>query len=127
MKSAFYRHDFFRWPLILVCWVIFVCAANNIGLLSSCSLPLDSSVSDTVQQASGTQQDKNGLGDKCELSEHLIHFEQHQVGDHALIVQIFTVLLVIGLCLLFSYTSSFTEPILHKGRRVHLKLCVFRE
>lgn len=95
--------------------------------MSSCSLPLDSSVSDTVQQVSETQQDKNGLGDKCELSEHLIHFEQHQVGDHALIVQIFTVLLVIGLCLSFSYTSSFTEPILHKGRRAHLKLCVFRE
>lgn len=95
MKSAFYKHDFFRWPLILVCWVIFVCAANNIGLLSSCSLPLGSSVSDTVQQASETQQDKNGLGGKCELSEHLVHFEQHQVGEHVLIVQIFTVLLII--------------------------------
>ena len=127
MKFAFHRHDFFRWPLILVCWVIFVCAANNIGLLSSCSLPLGESVSNSAQQVQAEQQDKNGLTDKCDLSEHLVHFEQHQVGDHALIMQIFTVLLVIGLLLSFSYTSLFTEPILHKGRRLHLKLCVFRE
>lgn len=97
------------------------------GLLSSCSLPLGESVSNSAQQVQAEQQDKNGLTDKCDLSEHLVHFEQHQVGDHALIMQIFTVLLVIGLLLSFSYTSLFTEPILHKGRRLHLKLCVFRE
>lgn len=127
MQLALYRHKFLRWPLIFVWWVIFVCAANNMGLLSSCSLPLGESVSNSAQQVQAEQQDKNGLTDKCDLSEHLVHFEQHQVGDHALIMQIFTVLLVIGLLLSFSYTSLFTEPILHKGRRLHLKLCVFRE
>lgn len=127
MKSAFHRHKSFRWPLILVCWVIFVCAANNIGFLNSCSLPLTDSASASVQQGSKVEQDTNGLSDKCELSDHLVHFEPHQVGEHVLIVQIFTVLLVIGLLLSFSYTSLFTEPILHKGRRLHLKLCVFRE
>ncbi|PQJ83072.1 copper resistance protein [Aliivibrio sifiae] len=127
MQLALYRHKFLRWPLILVCWVIFVCAANNIGLLSSCSLPLNDPASNSVQQKLDAEQGKNGLTDKCELSDHLVHFEQHQVGEHVLIVQIFTVLLIIGLLLSFSYTSLFTEPILHKGRRLHLKFCVFRE
>ncbi|MGF1833729.1 copper resistance protein [Photobacterium sanguinicancri] len=114
--------------LLLVWWVICVCLANNIGLLGTCSVKYNA-VSHSAQQSQQSQQSQQDADDqdKCELSEHLINFEQHQVAEYALIMQFVILVLILWLLSIPNYHPPFTEPILHKGRRLHLTLCVFRE
>ncbi|MDA0147114.1 copper resistance protein [Vibrio sp. LaRot3] len=92
------------------------------GLFSSC--PAKQSADYTVVDVSASTDD---LSQECQLSEHLINFDQHQIMDFALIMQIIALAIILWLLTSTGSLSSATEPILHKGRRIHLKLCVFRE
>ncbi|EAQ53387.1 hypothetical protein CWO07_13625 [Vibrio splendidus] len=76
----------------------------------------------------GASQSQDGQSvQKCELSEHLINFDHHQVNDQAIFTYFILVVVVLWLLSTVPYFPPFTEPILHKGRRIHLKVCVFKE
>ncbi|OAN13241.1 hypothetical protein A3K86_16425 [Photobacterium jeanii] len=132
--------QFTNLTLLLVWWVIGVCLANNMGLLSGCTQSLSHtesvqkvtsvgyvSVNHHAIDTAAAQHDSKGLSTKCDLSEHLITFEQLQVAQYALLTLLVALILVIGLRSAFHSLPIFTEPILQQGRRLHLTLCVFRE
>ena len=126
MMSFKHRHKLTHWTLLLVWWVIGVCLVNNIGFIQSCAAEYSKSgvITQTVQHSDdGSSETKS----KCDLSEHLINFDQHHIADHAIVVYTIALALILWLLSTTPYFPPFTEPILHKGRRVHLKICVFRE
>ncbi|MGD8172732.1 copper resistance protein [Vibrio sp. TRT 21S02] len=129
MNTSRQRHRFTKWSLALVWWVICVCLANNIGLLNACPVKYqdDNQVIQQVLQNDDQVTNNTDIADKCSLSEHLINFDQHQVADHALIMQILALVLILWLLSTSEYRPSPTTPTLYKGRRLHLQLCVFRE
>lgn len=117
------QNELTKLTLLLVWWVICVCLANNIGLLSACSAKYNN----THQAVEQLNQSADDHYAKCDLSEHLINFEQLQIAQYALVMLFFAFALCLGLLASFHSLPLFTEPILHKGRRLHLTLCVFRE
>ncbi len=139
MLSSRNQHKLTRSALLLVGWVICVCLASNMSLIQVCKVAYansDSAISAVAQvsKADGgdainkaTQPKSDSSNDKCELSEHLINFDHHQVNDQAIFMYFVLLTIVLWLLSTVPYFPPFTEPILHKGRRIHLKICVFRE
>ena len=126
MISFKHRQNLTKWTLLLVWWVVGVCLANNIGFIQSCLLEYseDGAVAQTLMQATDSGEE---TASKCELSEHLINLDQHHIADQAVLVYTIALALILWLLSTTPYFPPFTEPILHKGRRVHLNICVFRE
>lgn len=112
-----------KWSLLIVWWVIAVCLAKNIGLLDSYAVKYSSE----QQSVQLVKKPSEGFGEKCHLSEHLVSFDHCQVHDHAIMVQVFTLGLILWLLCAPVSSLNFTEPISRKRRRIHLRLCVFRE
>ncbi len=63
---------------------------------------------------------------KCELSEKLIQFTQHQLEAFIVVLFIGIVLAAVWRCSAFVNARQWTEPIYDK-HRIHLTFCVFRE
>lgn len=112
-----------KWSLLIVWWVIAICLAKNIGLLDSYAVKY-SSEQHSMQLVKTPAQ---GFGEKCHLSEHLVNFEHCQVQHYAILTQVFTLGLILWLLSTPVRQLNFTEPIFRKRRRLHLKLCIFRE
>jgi len=140
MISSRNTHQLTRSALLLVGWVICFCLASNMSFIQGCKVNYDNSDSaiSTAVQANkisdggvfidGASQPQDGQSvQKCELSEHLINFDHHQVNDQAIFTYFILVVVVLWLLSTVPYFPPFTEPILHKGRRIHLKVCVFKE
>lgn len=139
MFSSRNQHKLARSALLLVSWVICVCLASNMFLIQVCKVVYANNESTIpavaqVSNADGddainkvTQPNDDSFNDKCELSEHLINFDHHQVNDQAIFMYFVLLTIVLWLLSTVPYFPPFTEPILHKGRRIHLKICVFRE
>ncbi len=140
MISSRNTHQLTRSALLLVGWVICFCLASNMSFIQGCKVNYensDSAISNALQvnkiddgggfiKGASQSQDDQSVH-KCELSEHLINFDHHQVNDQAIFTYFILVVVVLWLLSTVPYFPPFTEPILHKGRRIHLKICVFKE
>ncbi|ELU8564434.1 hypothetical protein SD467_004466 [Vibrio parahaemolyticus] len=114
--------------LAVICWVVIVCLLQNSGFALSCSLEYETAspaVSFTDEGSNLKSIDAKETS-KCELSEKLIQFSQHQLD--AFIVVLFVGLLAsaIWTCCAYIRAQHWTEPIGRKYR-VHLTFCVFQE
>ncbi len=142
MLSSRNTHKLTRNALLLVGWVICFCLASNMSFIQGCKVNYgnsDSAISTVLQannigdgsgfiDGASQSQSKDGQSvHKCDLSEHLINFDHHQVNDQAIFTYFILVVVVLWLLSTVPYFPPFTEPILHKGRRIHLKVCVFKE
>lgn len=115
------RHQNAKWSLWLVMLVIFVCAGQNTGIVSSC--PLNSQI--IIESPGDLSTSFPVVEKKCELTDHLLQLHQQSL-DYAL-VSFSTLFLLIALFV----GSPFRVPVLTEPipptRRRHLTLCVFRE
>ncbi|HHF2856007.1 hypothetical protein WMQ43_13510 [Vibrio diabolicus] len=121
-------HKRVKWLLAIIGWVVVVCLMQNSGFASSCSMKYETispAVSLTDEGSSVKSIDAKETS-KCELSEKLIQFSQHQLD--AFIVVLFVGLLAsaIWMCCAYIRAQHWTEPIGRKYR-VHLTFCVFQE
>ncbi|TON95800.1 hypothetical protein CGH47_07355 [Vibrio parahaemolyticus] len=100
----------------MIGWVIVVCLMQNSGLVSALS----------SDDAHVVKADKVKEPSKCELSEKLIQFTQHQLEAFIVVLFIGIVLAAVWRCSAFVNARQWTELIYDK-HRIHLTFCVFRE
>ncbi|EMI4393224.1 hypothetical protein V6473_003086 [Vibrio parahaemolyticus] len=117
-----------KWLLAMIGWVIVVCLMQNSGLVSACSMSDDQTLVSALSSndAHAVKADKVKEPSKCELSEKLIQFTQHQLEAFIVVLFIGIVLAAVWRCSAFVNARQWTEPIYDK-HRIHLTFCVFRE
>lgn len=100
----------------------------NSGLVSACSMSDDQTLVSALSSddAHVVKADKVKEPSKCELSEKLIQFTQHQLEAFIVVLFIGIVLAAVWRCSAFVNARQWTEPIYDK-HRIHLTFCVFRE
>ncbi|EKA3120667.1 hypothetical protein REH77_04220 [Vibrio alginolyticus] len=121
-------HKRAKWLLAIIGWVVVVCLMQNSGFASSCSMKYETeapAVSLTDERSSVKSIDTKETS-KCELSEKLIQFSQHQLDVFIVVLFVGLFASAIWLCSAYIGAQHWTEPIGRKYR-VHLTFCVFRE
>ncbi|MFA0521657.1 hypothetical protein AB4501_32375, partial [Vibrio sp. 10N.222.55.E8] len=107
MISSRNTHQLTLRALLLVGWVICFCLASNMSFIQSCKVNdenSDSTISSALQvnkvddgsgfidEASQSKDDQSIH--KCELSEHLINFDHHQINDQAIFTYFILIVVV---------------------------------
>ncbi|EGQ8449160.1 hypothetical protein GTP59_20395 [Vibrio alginolyticus] len=121
-------HKRAKWLLAIIGWVVVVCLMQNSGFASSCSMKYETespAVSLADERPSVKSIDTKETS-KCELSEKLVQFSQHQLDVFIVVLFVGLFASAIWLCSAYIGAQHWTEPIGRKYR-VHLTFCVFRE
>lgn len=101
-----------KWLLAMIGWVIVVCLMQNSGLVSACSMSDDQTLVSALSSddAHVVKADKVKEPSKCELSEKLIQFAQHQLEAFIVVLFIGIVLAAVWRCSAFVNARQWTEP-----------------
>ena len=117
------RHNA-KHALFLVGWILCVCLAQNSGVSGFCN-----NLGNTraiVENAQVSDDNEVSITAQCELSQQLLSFNYLSFDDLALPFFILALAIILWLTSAPHYFPPHTEPI-RLRRRLHLRLCVFRE
>ncbi|PSW21885.1 hypothetical protein C9I98_01050 [Photobacterium sanctipauli] len=134
MSNWVNRYQNAKYSLMLVMLVIFVCSGQNMGWVTSCSVPSNGTqatdsyfnaptLSSLFQQTESSE--TGATSEQCSLTDHLLQQHQHSI-EHAIVTLLFIVLTFAMFAGVSRIVPVLTEPIPPTQRR-HLTFCVFRE
>lgn len=123
------RRQLAPFALMLIVWVVVLCATKNMGLTFACPYAQVSEHSVEWQAAQPAPTDTEQLkqtSSACHLSGKLLQHHLNHLIDLFIPLITLVLLLLVAKPLSWSLIPRFRDPQVPK-RRPHLQLCVFRE